>query len=72
MLSEKTDVVGGRERIEVDGSDVVVVAVRDIDVLAFNFIGAVNACGDAGLVHDVVVPGCIKITHSGYVSTIDD
>lgn len=72
MLSEKIDVVGGRERIGIDGSDVVVVAVRGIDVLTFNFIEAVNACGDAGLVHDVVVIDCIKIIHSSYVLTIDD
>jgi len=72
MLSEKTDVVGGRERIGIDDSDVVVVATRGIDVLTFNFIEAVDAYGDAGLIHSVVVLDCIKITHSGYVSTIDD
>jgi len=72
MLSEKIDVVEGRERIGIDGSDVVVVAARDIDVLTFNFIEAVNACDDADLIHDVVVIDCIKIIHSSYVLTIDD
>lgn len=72
MLSEKIDVVEERERIEIDDSDVVVVTIREIDELTLNFIEAVNACGDADLIHDVVVSNCIKIIHSDYVLTIDD